>query len=173
MYICKNCGQTYTTPSSFCGRCGGEVTETPDTAYTSYDNPAPAYSYAATAPAAEAPAGKGPAIVGMIFGILATILAFVCIFIGTEAIDEASYYSSNYYYYDYFYYSPSYYIDTIRETALVSLFVMSLFVLPCMIVGLATSFRKSGLKVMSIVGRVTSFVSLALLVISFIMVFSI
>ncbi len=171
MYICKNCGQTYTAPSNFCGKCGGEVTEAPDTFNTAYSNPAPAYSYAT--PVAEAPAaGKGPAIVGMIFGILATILAFVCIAIASEAIDSASYYSSSYYYY-YSYYSPSYYINNIREAALAALFVMSIFVLPCMIVGLATSFRKSSLKALSIVGRATSFVGLALLVVSFIMVFSI
>ena len=89
----------------------------------------------------------------MVLGIVATFLALIMTgFIG-ELVD--SYYSR-------------YYSDEI----FVSFIVWSFFVLPFAIVGLIMSFKKSSLKAMSIVGKITSFVSLGLWLISFLMTVS-
>ena len=169
MYICKNCGQTYTDPVRFCGKCGSNLIEAqmaaPQPEPIAYAEPAPAYSYAA--PVAPAPsASKGPAIVGMIFGIIAAIFSLASVIVASSALDAADSYS-------YYYYYSSYYLSNLREEAFAVLAVMSIFIVPCIIVGLITSFKKSGLKALSIVGRITSFVGLALWLISFIMVASI
>ena len=154
MYICKSCGQTYSEPVKFCGKCGSDSfeasIETPAyEANPAYSNPAPAYSYAPTPESGS----KAPSIVGMVLGIVATFLALIMTgFIG-ELVD--SYYSR-------------YYSDEI----FVSFIVWSFFVLPFAIVGLIMSFKKSSLKAMSIVGKITSFVSLGLWLISFLMTVS-
>ena len=172
MYTCKTCGQTYSDPVKFCGKCGGDQFEAQQQggyqqpAYgASYSNPAPApsYSYAAPAPAT---ASKAPAIVGMIFGIITLILAFVCIGFASEYSELADRAYSYYYYY-----GPS--KSAIREAGYGALGVLSIFTVPSLIVGLVMSFKQSGIKAMSIVGRITSFVGLGLYIISFIIIASI
>ncbi len=162
MYICKNCGQTYQSPVNFCGSCGGQVTEAQEAVqpeYTAPVNSAP-YTYANPTPA---PTGsKGPAIVGLIFGILAMIFSFISIGIASMALDEAD---SYYYYY--------HGLDSLREEAFAILGVFSIFVLPFIIVGLVTSLRKSSLKGVAITGRITSFIGLGMWILSFLMVASI
>ena len=169
MYTCKNCGQTYSDPVKFCGKCGGDSFETqqqggfqqPDYG-ASYGNPTPAYTYAAPTPA-PATASKAPAIIGMIFGIITLIFSFICIGVSAEALDLADRV--------YYFYGPS--KSAIREAAYASLGILSVFTIPSLIVGLVMSFKQSAIKAMSIVGKVTSFVGLGLYVIAFIMVMSI
>ena len=167
MYICKTCGQTYSDPVKFCGKCGSDSFESQQQAYNAaYSNPAPtpSYTYAAPAPAT---ASKAPAIVGMIFGIITLILAFICIGFASEYADEAKHIYSYYSYY----YRPS--KAAIREAGFGALGVLSIFTIPSLIVGLVMSFKQSGIKAMSIVGKVTSFVGLGLYLISFIIIASI
>ena len=169
MYTCKTCGQTYSDPVRFCGKCGGDSFETQQDGYqqpaydASYSTPTPSYSYAAPAPASVS---KAPSIVGMIFGVITLILAFICIGFAAEYADLADRAYSYYYYY-----GPS--KSAIREAAYASLGILSIFTVPSLIVGLVMSFKQAGIKAMSIVGRVTSFVGLGLYLISFIIIASI
>ena len=144
MYVCKNCGQTYSEPVKFCGKCGGDSFEA-QMAYApqpEYVNPAPTYSYVASAPAGRS---KAPAIVGMIFGISSMIFSFYHMLLTFILLDEEG-----------------------VDDALSFFWALSVFVLPFMIVGLIMSFKDCGsLKGMSITGRVTCFISLGMWLIGF------
>ncbi len=142
MYVCKNCGQTYSEPVKFCGKCGGDSFDSNEymaPEYSPYSNPTPAYTYASS----PAPSGgsKAPAIVGMACGISAVFFAFYMLIVCASFAD--SYYRI--------------------DEAFASFFGFSFFVIPLAIVGLVMSFKAgNALKGMSIAGKVTSFVSLGI-----------
>ncbi len=147
MYVCKTCGQTYSEPVKFCGKCGGDSFDSngyTSSEYSAYGNPAPTYTYASS----PAPAGgsKVPSIVGMACGISAAFLAFY-MFIMCASM------ASSYYF---------------ADEAFASFFGFSFFVVPLSIVGLVMSFKGGEvLKGMTIAGKVTSFVAIGLCGISF------
>lgn len=161
MYICKNCGQTYHGPIKFCGKCGGDsfevqMTYTPQSEYI---NPAPTYSYVSS-PSSTSPR-SAPAIIGMIFGILALLFAFGAFAMAMDALDVADNYH-NYY--------SSRYLSDIRYEYLNDLTGLSIIIIPSIIVGLIMSFKRSAIHAMSIVGRVTSFISVGLWFFAFAMI---
>ena len=150
MYICKNCGQTYSDPVNFCGKCGGDSFDSNDYMNTEYSpnvNPSPTYTYAsAPAPASE---NKAPAIVGMSCGVSAVLLAFYMLITCADLVDG-------------YYYSSA--------EAFGLFFGFSFFIVPLTIVGLIMSFKAgNALKGMSLAGKITSFVSMGILALTFLM----
>ena len=150
MYICKNCGQSYPEPVNFCGKCGGNSFDTNDynvnndynmnAEYSPYGNPTPAYNFEPS-PAPESES-KAPAIVGMACGVSAVLVALQML-MGCM---------SYYYFYD----------------AIMAFFGYSFLVTPLAIVGLIMSFKAgNALKGMSIAGKITSFVSIGILGLTF------
>ena len=150
MYICRSCGQTYSEPVKFCGKCGSDSFDTPQQAYATqqqyntYSNPtpAPSYSYAPPAPAGQS---KAPAIVGMIFGISSLMFVIYQMFFTFMMLDIEG-----------------------DEEAMIFFWIYSIFVLPFMIVGLVMSFKDCGsLRGMSITGRITSFITAGIWLLTF------
>lgn len=146
MYICQNCGQAYQTPVNFCSRCG-------NTAIVNQGGIQPPYSpYTASSyPMTPAPAekgGRGAAIVGMIFGLIAMFMSFVMVGMAAELADNAlSYYL---------------YRATLYEEILGFIVGYSIVMLPFSIVGLVLSCKAKALKGMAIAGRIMTILSLVL-----------
>lgn len=93
MYICKNCGQSYTDYSPYCGRCGGEIVaaapvEPANPGYAAPYGAAPAYHYEA---APVAPKATGGTIVMGIIGFILALESLFGIFI-SYVMAETSYY---------------------------------------------------------------------------------
>lgn len=157
MYICKNCGQSYPEPVNFCGKCGGNSFDANDynvnndynmnAEYSPYGNPTPAYNFEPS-PAPESES-KAPAIVGMACGASAVLIALWMMSICFSYIGS---------YHSYYY---------VEET-FATLLGCSFFITPLAIVGLIMSFKSgSALKGMSIAGKITSFVSIGILGLTF------
>lgn len=149
MYICRSCGQTYSEPVKFCGKCGNDSFDIPQQSYApqpqynAYSNPTPTYSYAQPATAGGS---KAPAIIGMIFGIVAVFLGFY------QMIVSMALASSRY----------------TADEGMAFFWIMSIFVLPLTVVGLVMSFKDCGsLRGMSIAGRITSFITAGMWVLTF------
>jgi len=148
MYICRSCGQTYSDPVKFCGKCGSdsfEISQQPyaQQQYNAYNNPTPTYSY--VTPPAPAGRSKAPAIVGMIFGITSLIFVIYQMFFTFMMLDIEG-----------------------DEEAMAFFWIYSIFVLPLMIVGLVMSFKDCGsLRGMSLAGKITSFITVGMWALTF------
>lgn len=150
MYICKNCGASYAEHVTFCAQCGSNLMmfqqDTPP-AYNPYGTTAPSSTsyYAAPVPASE---NKVPAILSLVFGSIAVLISFyLMIFLAELASYPFAYYAS--------------------DSALGAFFGCGIFIIPGAILGLVMSGKTNALKGMSIAGKITSIVALALLGISF------
>ena len=171
MFICKNCGQPYSSYARFCGKCGGEVVETtqngqqptsdlygqqPETdSYTQSSTPAyaSAPSYDPAYPSSPEPSGNGKplGIIGMALGIGGLIFSFIALGLSISAIDAAT--SYNYYYY----------YDASGDVA--GAFFFAMFTLAASIVGICLSGaarNKGFLNGMTITGKILSIVATAL-----------
>lgn len=180
MAICRNCGAECLENATFCTQCGTPITEgnlnnTEAPVYEApvapvyeaptapvyeapvyeapvYETPtAPAYTY--TPYVAEASGSKVPAILGMIFGIVAVLLSLPLFVNMIDMVDYSRYYSI--------------------DDALGLFFGLSLFIIPAFVLGLIMSFKGTEPKGMLIAGRITSFVAIGFTAISFFMALSV
>ena len=159
MYICKNCGTSYAEHVAFCAQCGSNLMmfqQDPQPAYNAYDAaaPAPTPTYSYEAPTTAASDNKVPAILSLVFGAIAAVIALSLIGVLAEYLSASSY--------SYYYYTPSY-----DSEALGAFFGCSVFIVPGAILGMIMSGKTQALKGMSIAGKISSIVSLGLLGLAF------
>ena len=145
MYICRSCKQSHPTQVNFCSRCGssdiaiqGEIQQ-PYSPYNVQGQPF-------TAPNQQNNVSIAPAIVGMVFGFIALICAFITL---STVSDMTNYYGSS-------------------GEAIGFFLVFSAFTFPFNIVGLVQSGKPCSVKGLAIAGRIINFVSLGFYALSFI-----